>query len=187
MLDVNRGRQLSYGARSISDTIVLFTRLPDEAEEQEVSEALIDQGNVCATGIVQSIVSGIPIRGATTYGNFEIHENIYVGKAVDEAAMWYETGDWIGVHLTPSALFAVEPNDLSPVWVPHQLPSFDKVKFDTLCVNWLNSWRQSLNDDDGLRQLRRLFRQMGPIVPALSGKFTNTLSFLKKVLQPAAN
>ena len=188
MLDVNRGRgrQLTYGARSISDTIILFTRLSDEPAELEISNALVDQGQVCAKGIVQSIMSGIPIRGATAYGSFDIHENIYVGKAVDEAAMWYETGNWIGVHLTPSAMFAVEPENVSSVWVSHPLPNTEKVNLDTLCVNWLEAW-MSVGDDERLRQLRRLFRQMGPIVPAVSGKFTNTLSFLEKLLLPAPN
>ena len=190
MADENRrrGRRMTYGARSVSDTIILFTRLEEEASEEDVSNALLDQGKVCATGIVQSIVSGIPLRGATAYGNFEFDDkkNIYVGKTVDEAAMWYETGDWIGVHLTPSAMFAIEPEDLSPSWMPYFLPTTQKVRLETLCVNWLDTWKHSINDDERLRQLRQLFLQMGPIVPSLSGKFTNTLAFLRKLNEAMA-
>jgi hypothetical protein len=94
-----RGSTWAPEIRSISDTIVIVSTgvAPNDA-----SQAIAAHGDISARAIAISITSRIPLRGATAFGEFEVRENIYVGKAIDEAASWYETGDWIGVHLTPS-------------------------------------------------------------------------------------
>lgn len=57
------------------------------------------------SGIIirESLLQGIPVRGATCYGPLSTNGNIMVGPAIDEVASWYESADWIGVFQTPSA------------------------------------------------------------------------------------
>ena len=92
-----RGRIIGQvDVQSISDTIAIFTF----CSEKEISTAIEIHGELCQHLIPASIRVGLPMRGATAYGSFEISDNIFVGKAVDEAGSWHEQGNWIGVNLT---------------------------------------------------------------------------------------
>src|SRR5690554_3410822 len=79
----------------ISDTIVTLT----EAAMKDASLAIELHGNLCQQAVPESIRLGIPVRGATSYGDVIIssENSIYAGVAIDEAAAWHEQGDWIGV------------------------------------------------------------------------------------------
>jgi len=68
----------------ISDTIVLFT--PTKSET--VSNAIDRHGKLCCKAIPESIKEGIPLRSATSFGEVvkSKENNIFMGKAVDEAA-----------------------------------------------------------------------------------------------------
>ena len=90
-------KNLDTGLLSISDTIVIYTY-------GDSYFSLLMHGIICAWIIPHSIFEGIPFRGATNYGEFQIEGNILVGPAIDEVASWYEFGEWVGVMLTPSAL-----------------------------------------------------------------------------------
>ena len=169
-----RGRDdFSINIKSISDTVVIFSEVAAEA----ALEAIDAHGHICASGIVESIMARIPLRGATAYGEFEVRNNIYVGKAIDEAAAWYETSEWIGVHLTPSAACIVD-SELT-AWVRYPPPLKQSLKCDTFCVDWVRKWRQADSDGDPLKRLKSVFLTMGPIVPDLAPKFENTKLFLE--------
>src|ERR1039457_5425043 len=70
--------------KSISDTIVILC----ESGPQEASDAIEHHGLLCAKLIPASVERKIPVRGATAFGQFQNKANIFVGKAVDEAAAW---------------------------------------------------------------------------------------------------
>lgn len=168
-----RGRiNANVDIKSISDTIVIFT----PCKEDEVSTAIDIHGVLCQWIIPESINSEIPVRGAISFGEFETKDNIFVGKAVDEAASWHEQADWIGVHLTPSAEFIFDARDREAKWVKFTIPSKTSLKWETHCVNWTVGWQdKSKNIED----IKRNFRRLGPIVPEITGKFVNTLKFIE--------
>lgn len=157
--------------KSISDTIALFTF----CTESEISKAIEVHGRLCKWVIPESIRSEIPVRGATSYGTFEIHGNIFVGKAVDEAASWHEYADWIGVHLTPSAEFVYTPSEKATAWKRYSPPNKNRLSWDTHCVDWTASWN---NHAEEIKDIKNKFRNLGPIVPEIAAKFTNTLKFI---------
>ncbi|AKJ39875.1 hypothetical protein [Methanosarcina barkeri] len=161
--------------KSISDTIAIFT----PCTEEEFSIAIDIHGLLCQWIIPHSIEAEIPVRGATAFGEFEIKDSIFVGKAVDEAASWHEQSDWIGVHLTPSAeyLFNVGSN---PRWIEFTPPSKTPLKCKLHCVNWIPNWQDETKDRD-IEYIKEKFRRLGPIVPELAGKFANTLQFIKDI------
>ena len=154
----------------ISDTILIFSPV-----EIDIASQVIDiHGEVCSIAIPSSIKKGIPLRGATSYGQTIINNNeynIYAGKSIDEAASWHEKANWIGVHLTPSAVFVYKSSDDSK-WINYTPPFKDKINFDTFSLNWI----ESLED---LNNYKKDFVQLGPIVPEISDKFTNTIKFLE--------
>lgn len=149
---------------SISDTIAIFT------PEIEVEHALEIHAKICAFAIPTSIQRGIPVRGATAYGEYSSMKNIMVGAAVDEAASWHESTDWIGVHLTPSAWLKVDECNPPVGWTNYQAP-FKKVHLNTACVVWEFPQKEE--------SLRETFYAMGPMLPEIAPKYINTISYQK--------
>lgn len=171
-----RGRINSdVNVQSISDTIAIFSA----CSESEISQAIEIHGELCQKLIPQSIRAGLPIRGATAYGNFEISENIFVGKAVDEAASWHEQANWIGVNLTPSAEFVFTKSTVRSAWISYPVPLKASMKWAPHCVNWPVEWADLEKDRS---TARKSFLSMGPIVPEVAPKFINTLAFIDKLL-----
>ena len=169
--------------RTISDTIALFAH----ASPHEAQPIMDLHGKVCADMIPLSIQWGIPVRGALCFGEFDERDNMFVGKAVDEAASWYEAADWIGVHMTPSAAL-LYPTTLSAetsndVWRLYAPPFSKGGAWETRCVNW-----PGLADQEesyigySYADMKTDFRQMGPIGPEIVGKYTNTLRFWDKMM-----
>lgn len=176
LAEIQRGRgNLYYNTlvKSISDTIAIFT----QCTEEDFPVAADIHGLLCQWIIPKSIEAEIPVRGATAFGEFEIKDNIFVGKAVDEAASWHEQADWIGVNLTPSAeyLFIVNSN---PRWIQFEPPIKTPLKCQLHCVNWIDNWQDRTKDKD-IEYIKRIFRRLGPILPEIAGKFANTLKFIE--------
>lgn len=171
----SRGRiNDSVNVQSISDTIAIFTF----CSSKEISTAIEIHGELCQHLIPASIRVGLPMRGATAYGSFEISDNIFVGKAVDEAASWHEQGNWIGVNLTPSAEFVFSKERTRSAWVKYQVPTKTSTNWSPHCVNWLNEWTDFETDKKAVQEE---FLRMGPIVPEVAPKFINTLAFIDKM------
>lgn len=172
----------------LSDTIAIFTRdntTPSELISEHASsgkpdptpiQALEMHGAMCQKVIPRSIDYHIPMRGATSVGKFFIDGQTFVGPAVDEAAEWHESADWIGVHLTPCAIFALDT--ATDIWVDYE-PKFKRgIHFPTLCVDWpVTAWPEREEYPDRLNHLKGTFFHMGPIGLDLVGKFINTMEF----------
>lgn len=174
-----RGRILNdVQIKSISDTIAIFAF----CEEKEISTTLEIHGELCQWIIPASIDAEIPLRGATSYGEFEINSggNIFVGKAIDEAASWHEQSDWIGVHLTPSAEYVYEPQSASKTWVSFCPPNKTRLNWKPHCVNWTIG----MDGPGSVERIKSKFRRLGPIVPEIAAKFSNTLAFIEAVQSP---
>ncbi|MCK4606818.1 MAG: hypothetical protein KAU35_05935 [candidate division Zixibacteria bacterium] len=157
--------------RSISDTIAIFTK----CDIEEASIAINIHGELANWAILNSIQAEIPVRGAISFGEFAIQDNIFIGKAVDEAAAWHEHADWIGVHLTPSAEFIFQNDKTSKTWVTYTPPNKRRLTWKPHCVNWTANWS---NRTEEIIKLKEKFLRLGPIVPDIAFKLTNTLSFI---------
>lgn len=180
--------ELKTHISSISDTIVIFTESivifkESNKPKEYAQEALELHGRLCAHVIPISISKGIPLRGASGYGEFSMKGNIYVGKAIDEAASWHEGADWIGVFMTPSAAFVFNTSK-SKKWLLYKPPLKLNNGWETACINWTENWIEVGKDKD---DLKKHFLDMGPIIPEISGKFINTLSFYDLMLKKNSN
>lgn len=167
----SRGRSTeSVEIKSISDTIAIFTF----ASDKEISDVIDVHGEVCHWLLQKAIEAELPLRGAIACGEFQISDNIFVGKAIDEAAAWHEQSDWIGVHLTPSAEFIFIPSPKSQQWLVYQPPFKNRLQWKTHCVNWTSKWEDRATE---IESVKSKFLRLGPIIPEIAGKFTNTLGF----------
>ena len=149
---------------SISDTIVFLTKNASIKSVQLHAE-------LSAWTLEKALLEGFPLRGAISYGEFTESDNIMLGPAIDEAAAWHESTDWIGVVLTPSAKMYVRNEKVAYI-----IDNYDNIPFKktnkTLkhCVDW------SFNIEDGLYDI---FLEKGPHMPEVAPKYLNTLEFLK--------
>jgi len=162
--EIPGARGMTTNVLSISDTIAIFT--PGDPRPAIEAHAAI-----CQYAIPDSIRRRIPLRGATAYGDFSIKENIMVGAAVDESASWHEATDWIGVILTPSAIYHLRGDfpDNSAQYL--NIPFKGKKYGLDRCIDW------NLGQDD---DVNRIFLEMGPHVPEIALKYLNTLDFLNR-------
>ena len=103
-------------------------------------------------------------------------ENIFVGKAIDEAATWHELADWIGVNLTPSAEYIFKDKADDTCWVPYIPPIKTMQKLDLHCVCWSKDWDDK---DKKIDEIKNKFCRLGPIMPDFAGKFDHTLKFIQ--------
>jgi hypothetical protein len=156
---------------SISDTIVLST--PGAANAM-----LWLHGAICQVAICASIDSDIPVRGATCYGEYETDDRIMVGPAIDEAASWHESTDWIGVVQTPTAYMSYsDVVGLPRVWASDTAP-LKAGRLETYCVDWSRHWRETLGR--GEVELKVAFTRMRPLDTSIAAKYLNALSFYQK-------
>lgn len=154
----------------ISDTIVIFT----ESTNTNATATIDLHGLLCQEAIPLSITKGIPLRGATSYGEVIISQSnsIYAGKAIDEAAAWHETADWIGVFMTPTANFIYETSPESS-WIQCTPPLKDKRALNTFSANW----HAGKNAED-IKMIKQSFCNLAPITPEIESKFSNTIKYL---------
>ncbi len=160
---------------SISDTIVLLTEV---VFFNNPNNALELHGQLCSEVLFSSLEQQIPLRGATGFGEFSVNpkNNIFVGKAIDETASWYEQADWIGVFMTPSAFYSYD-NKKAKWWISYKPPLKKGLEFNT----YATVWEEILNDKKTVAEITKSFGRMSPIIPEIITKFSNTQKFLEEI------
>lgn len=150
---------------SISDTIVFLTGT-------ESIEAIQFHAQLCAWIIEYALNKGFPLRGAISYGEFSESMNIMLGPAIDEAAAWHESTDWIGVILTPSAqMYLRDKKNIAYITDYEHIPFKKGIKTLYKCVDWNFENKEILYD---------IFLNKGPHMPEVAPKYLNTLEFLHR-------
>lgn len=158
-----RGKSNITSVLSISDTIAIFSSASPLI-------AIEIHARVCSWLIGYALSQGIPLRGAISYGEYSIKDNIMLGYAVDESASWHESTDWIGVILTPSAKYQIDfHHNIKNVIHYQQIPFKKSVRNLDLCVQW--------NYEDR-KELYKVIQKKGPHIPEIAPKYLNTLAFL---------
>ena len=159
-----RGKSEITKVLSISDTIAFFTSGPSD-------KAVEIQAKVCSLLLPYALEQELPLRGAISYGEYTIKDNIMLGYAVDEAASWHEFTDWIGVVLSPSAQMKVNDKAIQKITSYEKIPYKRNEKNLNLCVDW------KFSDRDRLDQV---ISRKGPHTPEIAPKYLNTLAFLNR-------
>lgn len=162
--DLGKIADIKIEVLSISDTIVLLS--PGDAK------ITLDMHAELVSWILKRALElELPLRGAISYGDYSYSNNIMLGYAVDEAASWHESTDWIGVILTPSAQIAKKDTKI-PNIVPYKNIPFKKsIKNLIYCVDW------HFDSDEDLEEI---ILAKGPHMPEVAPKYLNTLEFLNR-------
>jgi hypothetical protein len=159
-----RGKSNITSVLSISDTIAIFSSAPPEI-------AIEIHAKICSWLLEYALSQEMPLRGAISYGEYSIKDNIMLGYAVDESASWHETIDWIGVILTPSAKFQIDSHQIQNVVKYHHIPFKKTMKNLDLCIQWKYADKE---------ELKRIIQKKGPHIPEIASKYLNTLLFLEQ-------
>ena len=164
----------------ISDTLVITTY-------GDATPTLWLHGEIVTQAICESLSRGLPLRGATCFGKFEISErtSVFVGPAVDEAAEWYEQLDGIGVILTPTAMLSASLSGAtnSP-WIEYTNPPIKSGKLSQIqACNWPVIWskRNQGSNKSPKALLSEALKRLGPISPSVAPKIFSSLDFFDKV------
>ncbi len=169
-----KGENIETKVISISDTIIFYT-FCDPLNYGIVLEL---HGEIASDFLIRGLERNILFRGATSLGEFQTKENIFIGPAVDEAASWYERSNWIGIIMSPSAYFKYKkPVNIQTYWIGHDPELKNMRPRLTLCVNWV---RESKYNTEYMKEY---FSQFCPITPEISSKYDNTINFVKKIAE----
>lgn len=153
---------------SISDTIAIFTPKICHAKTVVILEL---HARIAKFVLEECVKQSYPIRGAIAVGQYNTKDNIMIGPGIDECASWHETCNWIGVHLTPSAEFAIKNNsseDIKNIIIRKNIPVKNGYPKVTYCVKWYVERNEFEN----------LTNHVQALLPEISGKHINTYEFL---------
>lgn len=152
---------------SISDTIAVFT---PETSYAKICDLLKLHAKFAKYVLEKCCAAGFAIRGAISYGQYSVVKNIMIGPGIDECASWHEMGNWIGVHLTPTAQINWEREKASdPCVCKYNVPMKSGLKAD-YCVLW------ELSEE----QFCELATNVKALLPEIAAKYMNTQKFLRE-------
>ena len=152
---------------SISDTIAIFTPEITECDRIVVLEL---HARITEKVLEKCVKLHYPIRGAITFGKYNVKNNMMIGPGIDECASWHEACNWIGVHFCPSAEFIIDLCDSDEY---KHIERFDipvkngypKPKY---CVKWTVDRESFIG----------LIEEAQALLPEISSKYINTYNFL---------
>ena len=83
---------------AFSDTMIIT------AEGSDHASLLLSFGKAIWRVITDGIMKDLPLRGCVSCGSYVYsNDNLFTGRAVDEAAAYYSLPQWIGISAAPSA------------------------------------------------------------------------------------
>ncbi|WP_374001101.1 hypothetical protein [Bdellovibrio bacteriovorus] len=162
----------SVSILNISDTIVIITK-------GDAVATICLHGEISKRILTDGLLSELPMRGATSYGEFSHEDLTFMGPAVDEAAAWHEVTNWVGIILTPSALLKLKTPKES--WISYQKVPYKSADIrigKSLVLNWAAEWSKRGKQADDFREISYL---AGPLLPEVGKYYLNALDFLEEV------
>lgn len=126
---------------TFNDTIVIVVRSGDQPIGLSKATSF---AALLRKFLVDSLASGLLFRGSASLGTFYVDEdtNTVLGEAVTDAAQWYESSDWMGIHFTPRSSIELERMFLKQeatkewVFVRYPVPLRAGGALDTYAINW---------------------------------------------------
>lgn len=164
---------------AFSDTIIIVV------PAKNATEILLAVGAAIAEPFCVALRNRIYLRGAIAVGPFHRAETTVIGQALDEAAAWYETMDWIGVCATPTAgmildELAIGEGDRDRV-DPFRRMSIPFKAPDMRRHDWALAWADILIDEFEDHAEIVLLQSLAtpPIEVATAPKYRSTLQFFR--------
>ena len=135
-------------------------------------------------------------RGAISFGTYmcDMANNIAMGEAINEAADWHESTDWMGVILTPSAKYALEQllldtnlinneveTQINNRFREYPIPFKSAVSFNTRAFIWFKVTEDPETNSKTLAEILKIFSEC-LITQEIASKYENTIEFVADTL-----
>lgn len=145
--------------------------------------------------LVDSLKRRIMFRGSIAVGHFyeDSDTNTILGKAVTDAAAWYDKADWIGILATPRTTIHIDQlmERRGDAWghllTRYDIPLTDKSTRSLWAVNWPKVfWVKNLTPCDRNQTQRECFLNMlgkFAIPRNTENKHFNTIAFFDHVVK----
>jgi hypothetical protein len=176
---------------TFNDTVLIVLNTGDQPPRLS---QISDFFTVMRKFLVDSLANHILFRGAIAIGTFYISNeaNIVMGKAVTDAASWYDKADWIGLHATPRASLVIqrllEHNERTKrnVMLNYEVPLKTGKTIKAKAVNWPKVFfvpSLSPCSSDEAREKLLEFLTTHQIPFGTENKFQNTLDFFDEAVK----
>ena len=121
---------------------------------------------------MDSIKTGLLLRGIVSYGQYYLSQQLIIGEAVDDPASNHAQLNWIGIALSPNLPIA-RGNTVNNSVVYYNIP-LKKIRYYGIALNWPNF------DSNG-ECYQILQKEYGKAAEKAKVKYKNTFSFYNYV------
>ncbi|HNV66899.1 MAG: hypothetical protein BWY95_01553 [Bacteroidetes bacterium ADurb.BinA104] len=187
-------KPLDIDVLCLSDTLVVCISMKTRNKiDPRILLSLIPQLIDCF--FWEQFTNRVFFRGAISYGKYQCDtaNNIAMGEAIEEAYDWHSLSEWIGIVLTPSALYAKEkyiienPNDndictiMNDRFVEYSVPFKESKTYKTNACVWFKVLKDKNKNQELLAKVLLVFSGIKHL-HSVATKYSNTLKFIKTQL-----
>ncbi len=185
-----------YQVAAFSDTVILT--LESTTAGEDLGKLIHLAGDSILEPFLIGLFEGILLRGAMTAGVYYQTRSssdpgaeglLTIGPAIDEAAEWYDQGDWFGVTTVPSATYVLdEAHELrqprSDSFVRYEIP----LRSGQPLEGWTLDWPRGVLRDRGTAARAEVLGvfSANPIPPIAVSKYRHSLAFFDRRLEALA-
>jgi len=188
-------KNVTIDVLSLSDTIIVCLSYKNLRAESDPRYLLSTMPHIINLFFWEYMNEhSIFFRGAISYGKFTFStsQSMVLGDAIDEVSNWYESTNWIGIMLTPSAQcafeFMMEENDpkrpkalniMKKRFVKYNIPFKDK--FPKICkyaYYWFDHDGNFNTYQECIKSVLELFSTL-KFEPLYAEKYSNAIEFIR--------
>lgn len=103
--DILKNKNLTPKFDTFGDTIRIIVEVKDT---KEIETDLINVAFSLHGPIIRSMIICMPLRGCITTGEYSQGTTLIIGRAIDEAASYYNLPQWVGISASSSANRIIE-------------------------------------------------------------------------------
>jgi hypothetical protein len=179
-------KEMRWEARAVtfSDTVLLYSRplrlshieLHTEVDRREASNFL----RFCAFLLADSVVAGLPLRGAVAYGDCVCipTRGVFFGQPIVDAYLLESQQDWIGVALHESCWALGSPRSFDRVVMQAQIPMKGS---STPVDGWTLAWPLMTGRPVALQETFRSYVDMNASTPHRQ-RWQHSWEFLERLV-----
>ncbi len=185
-LDVARVETYTF-----NDTLLIVLESKSETPTRDEIDAFV---TVLRKLLVDSLSRKIMFRGSFAIGSFygQSDTNTILGKAVTDAAAWYDKAGWIGILATPRTTIFInqmkeQDAKLGHLLIEYKVPLADDKNICLQVVNWPKGfWVNGITPCKSREKPREVFLRLLSqfhIPRGTESKHFNTISFFDHVME----
>ncbi len=192
----NKENIIHFDIKTFSDTFFITAKFNNREltkdNEYNNKAFVLYLSKLLSDFFIQALSFGIFYRGSISQGYFYEDEYFIIGPAVDDAAEFFESGNWIGIIATPStsllidSIIAIVPDlKFKHGFIKYSVPLSNGKLLETNVVNWPQYQKDFFSEREVKMDIKGWFCvncSKYPIPLSVFDKYLNTLKFIDHCL-----